>query len=459
MRETGTSITEYLQFYKESWSDLQSLSHPGRQYQQGNMLQTWMISYREIQKRDLNAAKLLLLLACFDNRDIWYELVKSGSHSNNTPAWFDKIISTPLAFKISMKTLIGFSLIETTQRVGSYTMHPIMQDWCLHITDKEHDLTGIQLNELALVSVGYMVPSNREGNYWELQRRLLAHAYYVHYRWNNDQLTSDIAIWDAFHGLGNLYSDQGKLKEAEEMYQRALVGYDKALGPDHTSTLFTVNSLGNIYRNQGKLKEAEEMFQRALAGYEKALGPDHMSTLLVVNNLGNLYRNQGKLKEAEEMYQRALVGREKALGPDHTSTLNSVHCLGILYSNQGKLKKAEEMFQRALIGHEKALSPDHMSTLLAVNNLGNLYSDQGKLKKAEEMYQQALVGCEKALGPDHISTLYSVHCLGILYSDQGKLKEAEEMYQRALVGYEKALGPNHHMTQRVAKDFKALVKL
>jgi len=70
------------------------------------------------------------------------------------------------------------------------------------------------------------------------------------------------------------------------MYQRALKGYEKALGPDHTSTLYTVNSLGVLYRNQGKLKEAEEMYQRALKGYEKALGPDHTSTLNTVNNLG-----------------------------------------------------------------------------------------------------------------------------------------------------------------------------
>jgi len=57
------------------------------------------------------------------------------------------------------------------------------------------------------------------------------------------------------------------------------------------------------------------MYVRALAGYEKTLGPDHTSTLDTVNNLGLLYRNQGKLAEAEQMYVRALAGKEKALGP------------------------------------------------------------------------------------------------------------------------------------------------
>ncbi|KAJ5536988.1 Pfs NB-ARC and TPR domain protein [Penicillium frequentans] len=63
-----------------------------------------------------------------------------------------------------------------------------------------------------------------------------------------------------------------------------------------------MNNLSLLYSNQGKLKEAEEIYQRALAGREKALSPDHTSTLDTINNLSILYSDQGKLKEAEEMY-------------------------------------------------------------------------------------------------------------------------------------------------------------
>jgi len=83
-------------------------------------------------------------------------------------------------------------------------------------------------------------------------------------------------------------------------------------------------------------------------GKEKAWGPEHTSTLDTVNNLGILYRNQGKLVEAEEMYQRALDGKEKTWGPEHTSTLDTVNNLGLLYADQGKLAEAEKMYQRAL---------------------------------------------------------------------------------------------------------------
>ncbi|SLM37995.1 kinesin light chain 1, partial [Lasallia pustulata] len=62
------------------------------------------------------------------------------------------------------------------------------------------------------------------------------------------------------------------------------------------------------------MAEAEAMYRRALEGYEKAWGPEHTSTLRTVNNLGRLYADQGKMAEAEAMYRRALEGKEKAWG-------------------------------------------------------------------------------------------------------------------------------------------------
>jgi len=50
------------------------------------------------------------------------------------------------------------------------------------------------------------------------------------------------------------------------MYELALQGREEALGPKHMLTLDTVNNLGILYKNQGKLAEAEQMYNRALQG-------------------------------------------------------------------------------------------------------------------------------------------------------------------------------------------------
>ncbi|KAH6703052.1 kinesin light chain [Leptodontidium sp. MPI-SDFR-AT-0119] len=123
---------------------------------------------------------------------------------------------------------------------------------------------------------------------------------------------------------GSLYADQGKLVEAEQMYQRALQGKEKALGPEHTSTLETVNNLGTLYADQGKLVEAEQMYQRALQGYENALGPDNITTYIpalnTIFNLGILFQRQADLTKARTMFLEVLRGYEKVFGLDHAES-------------------------------------------------------------------------------------------------------------------------------------------
>ncbi|KAJ5729398.1 uncharacterized protein N7483_003906 [Penicillium malachiteum] len=471
MRETGTSITQYLTYYQQSWPDLQSQSSPGGQYQQGNILHTWMISYNEIQNRDPDAAELLLLLAHFDNRDIWYELVENASKSSDVPAWLERAISSELAFKARVKSLIEFSFLETKQQGGSYTMHPVVQDWCLYITSslRRRTLNPVHHLELAIISVGASVPTRREGNFTKLHQRLIPHANLLRISQESLQMdqfsTNNIAVWDSFNAIGLLYKDEGKLKEAYEMLQRALAGKEKAHGPDHISTLKTVGNLAILYKKQGNITKSEETYLQALSGIERICGPESRSTLITLNNLGTLYYHQGKVKEAERMLLRALAGKENSYGPENIRTLDTVKSLGMVYSNQGKLKEAEELYMRALAGYNKDPSrgPEHLFTLDTILELGvlerdqgkrncleGLYQKQGKPREAEKAYQQALAIFEKTPGSEDESTLHAVHLLGLFYKNQGRLQEAEEMFRRALVGREKILGLDHKSTLKVA---------
>ena len=71
---------------------------------------------------------------------------------------------------------------------------------------------------------------------------------------------SKLSLIEACDYLGSLYSDQGKMAEAEAMYLQALAGFEKAWGPDHASTLVTVNNLGLLLLDQGTMAEAEAMY-------------------------------------------------------------------------------------------------------------------------------------------------------------------------------------------------------
>ncbi len=70
-----------------------------------------------------------------------------------------------------------------------------------------------------------------EPEYWWAQRRHIQHAD------RNFEIIKEGFHLDAeeggwvFHKLGYLYANQGRLSEAEDMYQRALRGREKKWGP------------------------------------------------------------------------------------------------------------------------------------------------------------------------------------------------------------------------------------
>ncbi|KFZ25299.1 hypothetical protein V502_00223 [Pseudogymnoascus sp. VKM F-4520 (FW-2644)] len=454
--QVAVSISDYLCLYKQSWVQLQESSPELDSYEDRTLYSTWQISFDHVKQQNDLSAKLLCFWAYFDSQDLWLELLQHSD--SNDPEWVRELTKDEISFHQAVRVLSGHGLVEVdTSSQGliesqGYSIHGCVHSWTIHVLNQAWDQGFARL---AMKFIGSHIPEKQTLLPWLTQRRLLQHAMRCSYIVLNSLVTGDDVVWEC-HKLGILYADQGKLVEAEQMYQRALQGYERAWGPEHTSTLDTVNSLGVLYKSQGKLVEAEQMYQRALQGKEKAWGPGHTSTLDTVNNLGLLYMNQGKLAEAEQMYQRALQGYERAWGPEHTSTLDTVNSLGVLYKSQGKLVEAEQMYQRALQGKERAWGPEHTSTLSTVNNLGLLYADQGKLVEAEQMYQRALQGMEKAWGPGHTSTLDTVNNLGLLYMNQGKLAEAEQMYQRALQGYEKALGAEHTSTLKTVNNLGLL---
>jgi tetratricopeptide (TPR) repeat protein len=100
--------------------------------------------------------------------------------------------------------------------------------------------------------------------------------------------------------------------------RRWLDGFAEVWGPQHTSTLNTVNNLGNLYADLGRLEEAETMYQRALAGYAKAIHLDNLLTCVpALNNMwafASLCQSQGRIEDARHWYSHALLGYEKTFG-------------------------------------------------------------------------------------------------------------------------------------------------
>jgi tetratricopeptide (TPR) repeat protein len=127
------------------------------------------------------------------------------------------------------------------------------------------------------------------------------------------------------------------------MHQEILRRKEKTLGEDHISTLDTVKHLAGLYRSQGRLAEAETMYERALNGETNTSIEDNLSTLHTANILGVLYAKRKRLADSKAMFLRAAEGYAKILGPNEILFARAFCNLGTFFMCKGKI--AEQLVQ------------------------------------------------------------------------------------------------------------------
>ena len=294
----------------------------------------------------------------------------------------------------------------------------------------------------------------------------------------------------ADHDLANTHRAEGKTTEAQEYFDKALVGYKaaieqarKALPKDSMilasylhkiSILF--NELGNyregippaeeavkiakrkasplrlasycdnlgwLYHLQGRYAEAVPLFKQALTLRQELLGDRHLDVGSSLNNLAALYDSQGRYEEAEPLYQQALALSQELLGDRHPSVATSLNNLAGLYESQGRYEEAEPLYQQALALRQELLGDRHPDVASSINNLAWLYKSQGRYEEAEPLYQQALALRQELLGDRHPDVASSINNLAWLYKSQGRYEEAEPLYQQALALRQELLGDRH----------------
>jgi tetratricopeptide (TPR) repeat protein len=277
MRETNASASTYAKHYSQTWERLmkKEARFPLEEYGDRSVLTTWTMSYQQVQRQSTDAAWLLKLWGFLDSGEVWYELIAAGSDlaaERDVPAWLLVVAEDELAYGEAMGLLLRYSLTEGREGTDSHSMHSVLHRWCGYLAeDKERQELGC----LAAGLVALSVPVELDVEFPKKRKRIMAHGICVS-GWieagggsEKERVVGALILPGYFHSLGYLLADEDR-QGAVQMYQRALQGFEKAWGPEHTSTLDTVNNLGILYKNLGQLDEAEKMYQRALQGKEKA---------------------------------------------------------------------------------------------------------------------------------------------------------------------------------------------
>ncbi|MCI0390789.1 MAG: tetratricopeptide repeat protein [Acidobacteria bacterium] len=180
---------------------------------------------------------------------------------------------------------------------------------------------------------------------------------------------------------------------------------DQALGGEPEEIASHLYDSAVACYGEGRMRQAESLFRRALYLFEKNEGPDHPDVAQVLINLAAIHKDRCEYEAAEEMYQRAVMLMDQTADDGETNIeqmrLGAWCSLGAIYRVRGEYDRAASFLHRALDHAERKFGPESMEVIEALNQLGVLGKCTGRFDEAEGYYHRVLSILQQWLGPDH----------------------------------------------------------
>jgi len=254
------------------------------------------------------------------------------------------------------------------------------------------------------------------------------------------------------NNLASNHYSRGMYDQGRQLEEESLAILRRVHGAEHPTTLTTMSNLAANLHGQGKYQEAQKLFQECLKLKRRLLEPDDFGTTATMGNLAVNLQEQGRYEEAQKLNEEALEIQRRVLGPEHPSTLITMGNLAETLNRQRKYQEAQKLHEHVLKTRRRVLGPDHHDTLAAVHNLAANLDDLGQVDKAQEIYSQLVEDTRRVLGAQHPSTIMALSNLATAFTGQGRYDKAQANYEQALAASRKTLGTDHPASIRILKN-------
>ena len=297
--ENSISVADYVRMLQDDDSELAALLDRGvpdlrRDSQASNsVLQTWKLSFDQIQKQRPRAAEILSLMAVFDRQSIPKMLLQRDKERKSD-------------FVTACGILQAFSLISVAREEGNFSLHRLVQLFTISWLDLREERESFQEQALQILSVKYPIGDFEN---WETCTLLTSHAQLILSYQAKISDSSSLHRAQLLYHLAWFESWQGRYKSAFKACKESYELRRDLLGENNVKTLHSLGFLAHVLRHQGKHVEAEILHRQVWMCAENLLGKDHPDTLMSMHVLAQTLECQGKYDEAEFMYRQTLLSR------------------------------------------------------------------------------------------------------------------------------------------------------
>lgn len=250
---------------------------------------------------------------------------------------------------------------------------------------------------------------------------------------------------------------QDRLAEAEGFLRKAAVAGRQAeglAGRDHARHLA---QLARVLDAQDRLPEAEAALRRSLEATRTALGEAHPDYCGRLSALAGLLVAQERGAEAEALHLRALELARLLRGGGHPVVIDCLTGLAQLREGQGRLDEAETLYRQVLQLDQDLIGRTHPAFAGRICALAEVVRAARRLPEAETLFRLALEVDRATIGEAHRDYGVALNNLAGVVEAQGRSEEAERLYASALAIFRETLGDLHPATQKVVRNFRALI--
>ncbi|KAH8832112.1 hypothetical protein DL96DRAFT_1779913 [Flagelloscypha sp. PMI_526] len=440
----------YLELYR---IDLQSLLQkrpvqPTDNYEY-SVYSTWMLSFKRLSEH----AVVFLQLLCFMHHEgipvrivemAYRNLIeRRDSYADCVPKLVCEFLWqfqseeadwSPDRYHSLLNEILSLSLIQSDMVNHTLSIHPLVQKLLRSFSDANPDIITDSQSLLSLA-----LPTGESSDDHACRRTSIIH------------LRSTVEYGIKLHPrllypFGRAYRDAGMHLDSCRIFETAVEGMKRLLGPEHPDTLTTMHNLASSYTDLGRATEAASLTEQVLALRKRIIGPEHPNTLMTMNNLANSYRDLGRATEALSLKEQVLALAKRIIGPEHPLTLTTMHNLASSYRDLGRATEALSLKEQVLALRKRIIGPEHPLTLTTMISLANSYTDLGRAPEALLLNEQVLALTKRILGPEHPDTLGTMHNLANSYRDLGRATEALSLNEQALALRKRIIGPEHPLT-------------
>ncbi|MFD8640904.1 tetratricopeptide repeat protein [Streptomyces zaomyceticus] len=195
------------------------------------------------------------------------------------------------------------------------------------------------------------------------------------------------------------------VEEAVALYERALAGAERLVGPEHPYTVGVRGAMIAVLAETGRGAEAIRLAAGVVRDMTRAYGAEHRLVFLARRCLAQAHEVSGLVDEAVALHEGVVEDMIRVLGEGDRQTLEAFVELSATHRSAGRILDAVAVCSRAEAGLAAALGADHPETLMAGLNLAALYGFAGQVESARAGFEELLPVFVRVFGEHHPMTV------------------------------------------------------